>query len=106
MLVGQIEWNAASGSDLLTLYAASGGSDGTTGSTAWSSFTNIGTVTADYTESAFNTLHISGQQVSSMDEIRLGLSLEDVGVTGVIPEPSSALLGGLGLLTLLRRRRA
>lgn len=40
----------------------------------------------------------------AIDEIRVGETWADV--TGVIPEPSSALLGGLGLLALLRRRRA
>jgi hypothetical protein len=36
-----------------------------------------------------------------LDEIRFGTTQADV----LIPEPSSALLGGLGLLVLLRRRR-
>lgn len=40
----------------------------------------------------------------SVDAIRIGNTLSDIGVT-VIPEPSAALLGGLGLLALLRRRR-
>lgn len=37
------------------------------------------------------------------DEIRIGESLDDVVVP--IPEPTTALLGGLGTLLLLRRRR-
>ena len=41
-------------------------------------------------------------QNPEIDEIRLGQTWLDV---TSIPEPSTALLGGLGLLALLRRRR-
>lgn len=44
----------------------------------------------------------SGAGGNSFDEIRFGTTLADV---GVVPEPSSALLGGLGAMALLRRRR-
>ena len=39
----------------------------------------------------------------SIDEVRVGTAAADMFAT--IPEPSAALLGGLGLLALLRRRR-
>jgi PEP-CTERM motif len=41
---------------------------------------------------------------TSWDEIRIGTSVDDIRLL-VVPEPSAALLGGLGLLALLRRRR-
>ncbi len=34
------------------------------------------------------------------------LQLDNVAISNVVPEPSAALLGGLGVLALLRRRRA
>lgn len=52
---------------------------------------------------AINNFRVgSGAGGNSFDEIRFGTTLADV---GVIPEPGSALLGGLGLMALLRRRR-
>ncbi len=55
---------------------------------------------------AFSSLHLAsfgGSPGVVYDEIRLGTTLADVYT--VVPEPSVALLGGLGLLGLLRRRR-
>lgn len=48
-----------------------------------------------YTAAQLNTLYGSGSQF-----------LGDSSLTVIIPEPSVALLGGLGMLALLRRRRA
>lgn len=101
MMVGKIDWGVT---DTITLYQNSGGNDGSTGSTDWADFSEFASLEADVDESAFNTLHIAGQQVSSIDEIRMGTSLDDVGVE-VIPEPSTALLTLLGGLFLLRRKR-
>ena len=50
---------------------------------------------------AFGSNYVStGTPTLGLDEIRLGTT-----VAAVIPEPRAALLGGLGLLMLLRRRR-
>ena len=59
--------------------------------------------------SSFSTLGLRTNSVNQtapadtilVDEIRVGTTFADV-----IPEPSAALLGGLGLLALLRRRRS
>jgi hypothetical protein len=59
-----------------------------------------------------------GSDITGIDGIRLTLAqaltgpgetaggFDEVAFSNAIPEPSSALLGGLGLLALLRRRRA
>jgi MYXO-CTERM domain-containing protein len=52
-------------------------------------------------ESATFRISFSGGTVSNTDQITY---LDNVAITG-IPEPGAALLGGLGLLALLRRRR-
>lgn len=54
-------------------------------------------------ESTLDTLNVTRQVNVNYDEIRITTSLEEA--LG-IPEPSAALLGGLGLLTILRRRRS
>lgn len=94
MLVGQIDWVANGNNDTLSLWNVA---DPTVG--LGSSFAAM---TADLDQSLFDTLAVESQQVGTIDEIRFGTTLSDV---GVIPEPSTALLGGLGLLFLLRRRR-
>jgi len=99
MIVGEIEWGAT---DSITLYQNSGGNDGSTGSTNWGDFSEFASLTASVDESQFNTLHVAGQQVSSIDEIRFGQSLEDV---GVIPEPSVLTLLGIAALGLIGLRR-
>jgi hypothetical protein len=55
-----------------------------------------------------NRIRINGQDFGfsnpqSFDNLVIGTAMSDV---AAIPEPSAALLGGLGLLALLRRRRA
>jgi hypothetical protein len=52
--------------------------------------------------SSVNAVRINGGNNQNFDNLIIGTTFGDV---GAIPEPSSALLGGLGLLALLRRRR-
>lgn len=94
MIYGEITWGAT---DTITLFNS-------TTDTDLSSFSQFATLDATLSEGSMDTLHIAGQQVSSVDEIRFGSSLADVGVTN-IPEASAAVLGMLGSLLLLRRRR-
>lgn len=62
------------------------------------------TMTDDLDQSQFDTLAIGDKQHGIVDEIRLGQSMEDV---GLVPEPATmALLGLGGIGVLLRRRRA
>ena len=58
----------------------------------------IGTFTADSSTQAFTFAAASGYDANRTQFIAMQLR--------VIPEPSAALLGGLGVLALLRRRRA
>lgn len=94
MIYGEITWGAT---DTITLFSS-------TTDTDLSSFTQFATLDATLSEGSMDTLHIAGQQVSTLDEIRFGSSLADVGVTN-IPEASAAMLGMLGSFLLLRRRR-
>lgn len=66
--------------------------------TAENSFsTNLGAVSA-----TFDTLVLKNDGWNDISEIRLSTDLDSA--LGVVPEPSAALLGGLGVLGLLRRR--
>jgi hypothetical protein len=71
-------------------------------STAMASFSGTSTTTGSRVPD--NLLFKTGSSVanSSFDEVRIGDSYASV----AIPEPRAALLGGLGMLALLRRRRA
>lgn len=95
MIVGRIDWVANGGNDTLTLWNVTDPTTGLPGS-------SFATMSADLDQSLFDTLAIESQQVATIDEIRFGTTLASV---GVVPEPSAALLGGLGALLLLRRRR-
>lgn len=100
LIVGRITWGATS--DTVDLYLPD-------------TSMNLGaiqsTATANVDQSVFDTLSFhtrwqgsttAGQNTDvGLDEIRFGSSLSSV----MIPEPSSALLGVLGMLALLHRRR-
>lgn len=96
MFGGKIEWAANGSDDTMTLYNVTDPAAGP-GST-------FATVTSDFDQTLFDTLSISSQQVSTLDEIRFGESWNDV---GVVPEPSSfALIAGMfGLTWIMVRRR-
>lgn len=53
--------------------------------------------------SAVNALRVNGGTNQTFDNLVIGTTMLDV---DAVPEPSTALLGGLGMLALLRRRRA
>ena len=76
------------------------GTEGSLGAAAISgSLSNLGI--SSISSIAFGSNYVSTvNPVLGLDEIRLGTTL-----TSVIPEPSSAMLGSLGMLALLRRRR-
>ena len=100
LVVGRITWGAAG--DTVDLYLPD-------------TSMNLGAIQSSATgiidQSAFDTLSFHTRWQGSttagantdvgLDEIRFGSTLGDV----LIPEPSAALLGGLGLLALFRRRR-
>lgn len=99
LIAGQISWNTGTaGADVFSLYNI-------TDPTA-ALPTAFATGEADLTDSSFTTISFWDRLATSQqfDEIRLGTSF--AGVMGqAIPEPHVALLGGLGVLLLLRRRR-
>jgi hypothetical protein len=96
-LVGHIQWGATSAdSDTITLYLP--GTNLTLGDAVSSSSGIIAN------QSGLDTLGFQNlTNFNVYDEIRVGATIADVVV--VIPEPRAALLGGLGFLLLLRRRR-
>lgn len=55
-------------------------------------------------ETAYFRWQFSNQLVGEGGSLRSGLAINNLSITP-IPEPSTAILGGLGLLGLLRRRR-
>jgi hypothetical protein len=71
------------------------GSEPATGGVSW---------TADLPFSYIGIFNANGTGEARFDELRIGTTFADA--IGAIPEPSAALLGGLGMLCLLRRRRA
>ena len=94
-IVGQIDWSNT-GVDTLKLFNVT---DVNTLPTEFA------TITADLDQSAFDTLAITNRQVSTIDEIRFGTSLDDVGVNVIVPEPASGAMILLGLGALATRRR-
>ncbi|MFU8892723.1 MAG: hypothetical protein ACNA8L_03755 [Luteolibacter sp.] len=95
MIVGRIDWAPNGQNDVLSLFNV-------TDPTAGLPLTPFATMSADLDQSLFNTIAIGTRQVETFDEIRFGTTMESV---GLIPEPTTALLGSLGMLCLLRRRR-
>ena len=74
---------------------------GATGSPVNVSGTADATITG-FEFSAVNALRVNGGNSQTFDNLKVGTTMLDV---AAIPEPGSALLGGLGMLALLRRRR-
>ncbi len=95
-LVGHIQWGAnGTVDDTITLYMP--GTDLTLGS-AVSVSKGIIANQGGIATLGFQNL----TNFNTFDEISIGASSADI---GIIPEPSAALLGGIGLLFLLRRHR-
>jgi hypothetical protein len=103
LFMARIDWAANGSNDTITVVRFGDGSDIT--EALFDSAATKSVLTADFDQSAFDTLSI-GNQRFYVDEIRIATTFADA-VTGtvVIPEPSAALLGGIGFLFLLRRRR-
>lgn len=100
LVIGKIVWNANSSlADTLTVYTRALDDIATEPNSGGS------TRSAILNQTAFDTISF-GQRNSGgtqfYDEIRFGATFADV---SPIPEPSAALLGGLGMVVLLRRRR-
>lgn len=99
-VVGEIIWGAdGATADTINLYRP--GTNLALGAV-------VATTSAVVNQAAFDTLTFAnkgdaGAFPITIDEIRFGTSYLDV--SPAIPEPSAALLGGLGALMLLRRRR-
>lgn len=94
MIVGKIDWVPNGGLDTLTLYNITDVNAPLP--------TSFATMTADLDNTLFDTLAFESHQVATIDEIRFGTELSDV---GVVPEPGSLALLGLGGLMIGYRRR-
>lgn len=95
LIIGKINWNPAGTADELFLFNMT-----SLGGPAPDESDAIATLTADFDQTTWDRIAIWDTGTTIFDEIRLGTSFN-----AVIPEPSTALLSGFALLTLLRRRR-
>ena len=98
LIVGHVEWGADGASnDTVTLYLP--GTDLQLGSAV---AVSAGVVSQD----SFDTLAIINRKTNDVvfDEIRVGATMEDVGIT-TIPEPASLALGLMGLTMIAAGRR-
>ncbi len=98
LIVGHIEWGESGANDTLSLYAP--GTDMVLGS-AFSTASFIDNQSV-YDTLTFTARNNSSTEHTTIDEIRFGATLADV---TPVPEPSAALLGAVGALLLLRRRK-
>lgn len=96
MVVGKVDFNVSGNNDQLTVWVDPTGFE-TSSNTNTIGGQDIGWVTPTF--ALTETLALSGGD-GFIDDIRIGSTW-----ASVIPEPSTALLGGLGMLCLLRRRR-
>jgi len=85
-----------SGNSIIDLWVAATGSPVDVSGTPMATSTGL-----NFSEA--NNIRIMGGNDQKFDNLIIGTTMASV---GAIPEPSAALLGGLGLLCLLRRRRA
>jgi hypothetical protein len=99
--VGRIEWGATAGDvETITLYNPSTSSLGTLGAAI--STTTMAGVDQTLFDTISMTTRDAAEGIVKYDEIRFGSSYAFV---SPIPEPSAALLGAIGFIALLRRRR-
>ena len=100
LLAMKVEWNPDGTDDIISVYNVT---DLTTEPT-----TPLATATVDLSQAeqdSLDVLNISETQVAFVDEVRVASTFDEAVGGGAVPEPSSALLGMLGSLFLLRRRR-
>ena len=132
-IIANLEWTSISTGTIQPLYQDIGTLDGTSNITLTFDYVRFGSSplnvaiyngasfdtvlgTATYAAGDFGSKSITVNNVAGATAIRIGFwqgdildkaaGLDNVAVSvTAIPEPSAALLGGLGLLALLRRRR-
>jgi hypothetical protein len=96
LVVGRITWGAtALDNDVIDIFLP--------GTNLALPTTVHSTLSVVVDQSGYDTITMARGDAMVMDEIRFG---SDYASVVPVPEPSTALLGGLGMLALLRRRRA